>query len=1363
MITINKQKIEELKNQYRQALDNINTEEDLKSLLDTAIKFNKYPFDNIVLIHNQNSDAEFLATIDVWNNQVGRYVNRGTKGLAVLEIENPKPTFKYLFELKNTNGNYASYKKVIDYKWEVKEEYTSQIVKNLNKKNGTNYENIREYLYYTLVEKIAQKEDEYIGNLEIDDRQKSDVANISLSCLEYILFKKCNLEYTFPNNLNFDSIKDMKVFSKMGSLATDISREILREIFIQVKIIEKEKERKGELTNGRETERSNEESLERRENDDRNNTNRLGDRVLRGRGDRTMVSDVGTGGGSGDRAEPSALWGDVEGISNGEQTPRDNNISNDRGTEQENVRDTGNGRELQGKNNTTTFRETTNATIGQDTRESQPLDTDTPNSRRNDNQGDNRESSIDEKIEYVKSKIGTEINLGDRDFTIYRVNDFLNEVELLPQNVSYPIFRAEPIEYIYDLLKELENENIKEPEEQGSFFVPKNEGIANLEKQEEYVEDFENELEEVDEIGDYNIPDEIDQMAQDIFNEEIFENQYYDNEITEDFSLDDKKNNNYIYEEEHNLYDGGIKTKCNTNIEIIKLLKQLETENRLATPEEQKILAGYNGFGGLANALTPNKIGFEEQYKTFKELLTEDEFKSAQKSTTTAFYTEQKIIKEIYNCLMANGFKQGRILDPSMGTGNFFSVLPKEMKNSSLYGIEIDSLSGRIARQLYPNANIEINGFEETNFKNNFFDLAISNIPFNNLQIDDKDYNKYNFKIHDYFIAKMIDKVRADGIVAVITTKGTLDKKDIGVRKYINERAELLGAIRLPNTAFKQIAGTEVTSDIIFFKKRKEPLLEIENNASWLEIGEDENGIPMNKYFIENSHMMLGKMVFDAGMYGDEKATACKPYEDVDLYSILNYAMKYIEFDYEPIEYEIEENTQTLSIEDNSIRNFSYGIIDDEIYFKEDNELIKQDFDTKNSERLKGLINVNTALRDIIDFQTSEQVVQNYTIEQYDKALKEKIEKLNTVYDDFIKKYGYVNSKENTKIFAKDIGQPLLLSIEKEIKNTKDFEKTDIFYKPTIRIKQNVIIENADDALKVCLNDIGRVDISYMKQLYHKEEDEIIEELGDKIFRQPAFYDEENKYEGYVTADEYLTGYVKDKLLLAKDIATHLPEFEKNVQALEKVQPTPLKPEDIGFTLGSTWIPKEIYKDFINETLELTNFQKSYIKLNYYELANEYFLENKKSGTNLKCIETYGTKRKNALEIIEDTLNLRPVKVNDKKEVFDEKTNKMKKVYVINHEETVLAKAKQEQLKNEFVNWVFRDSNRVDYLTNIYNEKFNNYVTRTYDGSNLELPNMSSEIELRDYQKNVIARVIYSNSNTLIAHEVGAGKSATRS
>ncbi|MDE6357694.1 MAG: SAM-dependent methyltransferase, partial [Eubacteriales bacterium] len=374
----------------------------------------------------------------------------------------------------------------------------------------------------------------------------------------------------------------------------------------------------------------------------------------------------------------------------------------------------------------------------------------------------------------------------------------------------------------------------------------------------------------IDNIGDYNIPDEIDEMNQDISNEEVFETEYYDNEITEDFTIENTEElaKNYVYSDEHNLYDGGIKTKAKKNIEIIKLLKEIEQENRLATSEEQIILAGYNGFGGLANALTPNKVGFEEEYNAFKNLLTEDEFKSAQSSTTTAFYTEQKIVKAMYKALENFGFEQGKILDPSMGTGNFFSVLPSQMQKSNLFGVELDSLTGRIARQLYPNANIEINGFEETTYPNNYFDVAISNIPFNNIQINDPAYNKYNFKIHDYFIAKMIDKVRAGGIVAIITTKGTLDKQDNKLRQYVNERAELIGAIRLPNTAFKQVANTEVTSDIIFFQKREKQLLPIENNASWLNISENENGIPINNYFIENPQMILGEMIFDSSMYG---------------------------------------------------------------------------------------------------------------------------------------------------------------------------------------------------------------------------------------------------------------------------------------------------------------------------------------------------------------------------------------------------------------------------------------------------------------------------------------------------------------
>ena len=1333
-------------------------------MLNTAIKFNKYPFDNIVLIHNQNPNAEFLATIDIWNNNVGRQVNKGTKGLAVLEIENPKPTYKYLFELKNTNGSYASYKKVLDYKWEVKEEDKQQLLKNLNKTLKEDYEFLSDYLYNRALEKIAKitEEYDYFQNIEIDEKTKNNVYNILIESIFYMIFKKCNTDFQFPNNLDLDSIKNVKVFSKTGSLITDVSREILRELFIQVKLIEKEKERKGELQNGRETERSNETGNSRRQNDDRNDTDRLGDRILRGQGNRAMVSDVRAIGGNGDRAKPIILWNDVERVPNGEQKARDNNISDDRKPEQENVGDTRNGRELQGQNSETIIRETTNATIRQDTRESIIPNTDTSDSRGNDNQGYNRASSIDnieetqepnkdlgsfsieekpntikeiinqetsssieqdedleekinnDMIDYINNYIGKEIDFQNNKYLIYRVNEIFNEVSLTLANGGYPIFRVESIETIYNVLKSQE-----------------------IELNEESEENFEEEYIDKEHTEDYT-----------------------DNEITEDFILDNiEKTQNYVYSEEDNLYDGGVKTRAQTNIEIITLLKKLEQEDRQATPEEQKILAGYNGFGGLANALG-NKIGFEEEYKTFKNLLTEDEFKSIRKSTTTAFYTEQKIVQAMYKALDNFGFEQGKILDPSMGTGNFFSVLPNKMKNSTLYGVELDSITGRIARQLYPNANISIQGFEETNYPNNYFDVAISNIPFNNIQVNDPNYNEYNFKIHDYFIAKMIDKVKPNGIVGIIATKGVLDKKDSSLRKYVNERAELVGAIRLPNNAFKQVANTEVTTDIIFFQKREQPLLELENNARWLTISEDANGIPINNYFIDNPQMILGEMIFDKSMYGNENLTACKPFENANLYEFLDNAIenlhctyKYYEIDHQ------EEIKETLNIE-NNIRNLSYGIIDNEIYYKENNQLTKVDITSKKAERLTGLIGINEALRDIIDFQTKDEIIQNYTTEQFNNEIQNKIQILNERYDKFVSKNGYINDKANISLFRNDISFPLLTSIEKEV-NGK-FEKTDIFYKPTIKIKSEIKVENAEDCLKVCLNDLGRVDIEYMSEIYNKSKDEVIKELDGKIFQDPILYNKDNIYTGYVTADEYLTGYVKEKLATAREKARELPIFEKNVKALEEVQPIPLKPSEIGFTLGSTWIPPDIYKEFIDKLLDISGYTRDYTKLTYLEQLGEYHIEGKRVG-GAKVNETYGTKRMNALSIIENTLNLKPIRINDKIEELDEKTGELKTKYVLNHKETILAKAKQEEIKNEFEKFITKDEKRLEHLTKIYNEKFNNFVSRKYDGSNLELHNMSKEITLRDYQKNVIARAIYSNSNVLIAHEVGAGKSATRS
>ena len=1292
-----------------------------------------------------------------------------------------------------------------------------------------------------------------------------------------MLLKKCNYEIDLPNNLDFDSIKDIKVFSKTGSLITDVSREILREIFIQVKKLEKEKERKGELQNGREITRSNEESNSRGQNNDRNDTDRLGDRIFRGRGNGIMVSNVRDREGSGDRTEPSALWNDVERVPIREQTPRDNNVSNDRGTQQENVRDTGNGRELQGQNSERIVGETTNATVRQDTRESITSSTYTSNSRGDDNQGYNRESSInnieetqepnkdlgsfsieeksieniqetieettqEDMLRYVEDNVGKEIEFEDSNYLIYRVNELFNQVSLTLANGGYPIFREESVETIYNALKSQVEEQTEEKEQAISRNAKEiltyeeldeenqvlfNEVKLNFLRQEkidgnkildliqdvdtiqventkEFFKDLDllyydenlginiqiksnenglifinedvkvafsyNEINKtindyfqdgiydnyIDNIGDYNIPDEIEEMVQEISNEEIFENEYYDNEITEDFTLDNniEETQNYVYSEEHNLYDGGVKTRARKNIEIITLLKKIEQEDRQATQEEQKILASYNGFGGLANALA-NKVGFEEEYQTFKKLLTEDEFKSARKSTTTAFYTDPKIVQAMYKALDNFGFEQGKILDPSMGTGNFFSVLPKKMKNSTLYGVELDSITGRIARQLYPNSNISIQGFEETNYPNNYFDVAMSNIPFNNLQVNDPIYNEHNFKIHDYFIAKMIDKVKQNGIVGIIATKGVLDKKDSSLREYVNERAELVGAIRLPNNAFKQIANTDVTTDIIFFQKRESPILEIEKNTRWLNISEDKNGIPINNYFIDNPQMVLGEMVFDKSMYGAENLTACKPFENANLYELLDTAINSLKctYKYYKIEHQ-EEIKETINI-DNNIKNLSYGVIDNEIYYKENNELIKQDITGRKAERLTGLIGINEALRDIIDFQTKDEIIENYTTEQFNNEIQNKIQTLNERYDKFVSKNGYINDKTNISLFRNDISFPLLTSIEKEV-NGK-FEKTDIFYKPTIKIKSEIQIENAEDCLKVCLNDLGRVDIEYMSKLYNKSKDEVIEELGNKIFQDPILYNKDNIYIGYVTADEYLTGYVKDKLAIAREKARELPIFEKNVKALEKVQPIPLKPSEIGFSLGSTWIPPNIYKEFIDELLDIQGYSSDYTQLNYLEQLGEYHIEGKNLG-GTKVNETYGTKRMNALVIIENTLNLKPIRINDKIEELDKKTGELKTKYILNHKETILAKSKQEEIKNKFEEFIIKDEKRLEYLTNIYNEKFNNFVNRKYNGSNLELPNISKDIILRDYQKDVIARTIYSNSNVLIAHEVGAGK-----
>lgn len=831
---------------------------------------------------------------------------------------------------------------------------------------------------------------------------------------------------------------------------------------------------------------------------------------------------------------------------------------------------------------------------------------------------------------------------------------------------------------------------------------------------------------------------------------------------------------NYRYSPDHHLYDGGPKTKFKNNIAAIRLLKELQVQGRSATAEEQITLARFVGWGGLANALTPDKSGWETEYAEIKELLTDEELQAAQKSTLTSYYTEQNIVSHIYKGLERMGFRGGNILDPALGTGNFFSVLPESMDSSKLYGCEIDPIPGQIAKQLYPDADIQVMGFEKTAFPDHFFDMMVGNVPFNSIKVDDPRYNKHNFHIHDYFIAKSLDKVRPGGMMALITSKFTMDKANSSMRRYIAGKAELIGAIRLPNNAFKQVAGTEATTDILFLKKREREIVPDEESSPWLTVEQDENGVPMNTYFIDHPEMVLGEMVFDGSMFGNEKTTACHPIAGEDLNERLERAISYLDGEYTEAtsEYEGEKEVLPESIPaDPNVRNFSYGLVDDELYYRENSRMYKQNITGRRAKRIRGMVEVTAAIRSLIDFQNSEYAdLHELPTMKYEKQLQEHISHLNHVYDTFVKKQGHLNSYANVIAFSRDSNAPLLRSTEVEKKDQKDvWEKTAIFYKATIKPKvMPKAVFSAEEALMVSLNVKGKVDLAYMSWLYqypdHRKAtpEEIIDELGDKIYQDPDDYTG-NPHTGWKTADEYLSGYVKDKLATAILKAEEEPErFSRNAEALKLVQPLPLTPQDISFSLGSTWIPPEIYQQFMYDTFQTSpgnQYGRFSISLEFSKYSGAYYISNKSAESNSVTVnQSYGTERLNAYEILETTLNLRPVEVKDPVDYIDPNTGEEKKKYVLNKKETILAREKQAEIKMAFEKWLFADLERGASLTKLYNDHFNNIRPREYSGDTLLMPDMAEGIKLRKHQRDVIAHGLYSDGNLLMAHEVGAGK-----
>ena len=806
-----------------------------------------------------------------------------------------------------------------------------------------------------------------------------------------------------------------------------------------------------------------------------------------------------------------------------------------------------------------------------------------------------------------------------------------------------------------------------------------------------------------------------------------------------------------ITDENYNV-GGGAKTRYNNNVAAIKLMKTIENENRSATSDEQEVLSKYVGWGGIPQAFDEHNPDWEKEYAELKELLTNEEYKAAKASTLNAHFTTPIVIDAIYQGLESLGFSGGKILEPAMGVGNFFGAMPDKLKeNSELHGVELDSITGRIAKLLYPSANIQIKGYEETNFQNNTFDVAVGNVPFGSYTLNDKEYNKQNMFIHDYFFAKTLDKVRSGGIVAFVTSKGTMDKENPAVRKYIAERAELLGAIRLPNNAFKANAGTEVTSDIIFLQKRDKPISIEKNTPEWVYKDMLPNGIAVNKYFADNPHMILGEMVKGNKLYGNQdNASMCLPIDGADLKEQLAEAVKNINGTYRTAEKEnspLGNNSQDIVPCPPNAPKYSFIVENDILYYHKSDDTMETVKNTpKNIEQIKSMV----ALRDSI------HTLLNLQIENTDGSLTDQIvseqKKLNIQYDDFTSKYGRISSKENKKLFSDDNGYHLIKGLERLDEKGNYLGKADIFNKIVVNAKNDIKhCDNANDALIISLSEKLRVDLPYMSELTGWAEDKLISELGDKIYQNPQY---DMRWE---SADEYLTGNIRAKLDAAKSAG-----MERNVEALNAVMPERISAVDISVKLGSAWVDPQYIRQFIIETLKPDYMTSKNISVTYSEATDKWKVEGWKGAyENSLASQTYGTSDKNAYEIIEATLNLKRVEIKER--VFDESGNPVKDdkgryVLKVNHEKTMLAQSKQDEINRKFQDWIFEEPDRRKALEDTYNEKFNSIRLREYDGSHLNFVGMNPAVQLKEHQKNAIARGLYSNGNTLLAHEVGAGK-----
>ena len=970
--------------------------------------------------------------------------------------------------------------------------------------------------------------------------------------------------------------------------------------------------------------------------------------------------------------------------------------------------------------------------------------------------------------------IGIIVKLDGRDFRVDHVNFMFKSVSLQDMdltNSGQPIFRVERLPNIRELYEQQQDEIIDVSPEKAVDYKVGDDVVVDL-----LTRTIEG---KIGYVGETDVRIDTSAQGQSWDNEVINKQQFEDGLRQVEPQLSDEKldelpiptvmdgkvqtfpdaaaldealnavpaGNFHITDDD--LGVGGPKQKYARNIAAIRTLFQLEQEHRGATVEEQQVLSQYVGWGGLADAFDPNKDGWAKEYTELKGLLSEDEYAAARSSTLNAHYTSPTVIRGIYDAVERMGFRSGNILEPSMGVGNFFGMLPDTMQDSRLYGVELDSITGRIAQKLYPEANIKVAGFETTD-RRDFYDLAVGNVPFGNYKVNDKAYNKLNFSIHNYFFAKAIDQVRPGGVVAFVTSRYTLDSKDSSARKHMAERADLLGAIRLPNNAFRANAGTDVVSDIIFLQKRDRP---IDHEPDWVQLGKTEDGFAINQYFVDHPEMVLGELTAESTQYGREELTVA-PLEGTSLTDQLAEAVQHIEGQYTAAEVDAsdiaEEETARCTLPaDPDVKNFSYTVVDGEVFYRENSVMTQIELPDNAKGRVAGMVELRQIVNELIDQQLNDFP---------DEDIKASQAKLNAAYDAFTAKYGLINDKKNARLFDDDSSYYLLCSLENLDENKNLKSKADMFTKRTIRPESTVTsVDTPSEALAVSIGEHGKVDLPYMAELLGTpgNYERIITELSGVIFKDPAV-DADDPEAGWQTADEYLSGNVRDKLRMAQLVAESHPEFKVNVDALTKAQPKDLEASEIDVRLGATWLAPSIVQQFMMET-----FQPPYrirynnaITVRYSPYTSEWRISNKSATGfgDIMATETYGTRRANAYKILEDTLNLRDSRV------YDTIVEDGKEKRVLNQNETTLAQQKQQAIKDAFAGWVWKDPQRRTLLVKRYNELFNSTRPREYDGSHIHFVGMNPEINLREHQRNAVAHVLYGY-NTLLAHEVGAGKS----